>query len=39
MARIDIDCPFFSGTTDALCIDDPAHDLVLEILRGLNFPI
>ena len=26
MARINIDCPFFRGTTDALCIDDPAHD-------------
>ena len=23
VARINIDCPFFSGSTDALCIDDP----------------
>ena len=29
VARINIDCPFFRGTTDALCIDDPAHDLVI----------
>ena len=38
MARIDIDCPFFSGTTDALCIDDPAHDLVIGNIEGSKFP-
>ena len=26
VAHINIDCPFFRGSTDALCIDDPAHD-------------
>ena len=38
MARINIDCPFFRGTTDALCIDDPAHDLVIGNIEGSEFP-
>ena len=28
----------FSGTTDALCIDDPAHDLVIGNIEGSKFP-
>ena len=38
MARINIDCPFLRGTTDALCIDDPAHDLVIGNIEGSKFP-
>ena len=38
MASINIDCPFFRGTTDALCIDDPAHDLVIGNIEGSKFP-
>ena len=38
MARINIDCPFFRGTTDALCIDNPAHDLVIGNIEGSKFP-
>ena len=38
MARNYIDCPFFRGTTDALCIDDPAHDLVIGNIEGSKFP-
>ena len=38
MARINIDCPFFRGTMDALCIDDPAHDLVIGNIEGSKFP-
>ena len=38
MARIEIDCPFFRGTTDALCIDDPAHGLVIGNIEGSKFP-
>ena len=34
VARINIDCPFFRGTADALCIDDPAHDLVIGNIKG-----
>ena len=38
MARIKIDSPFFRGSTDALCIDDPAHDLVIGNIEGSKFP-
>ena len=38
MAHINIDCPFFRGSTDALCIDDPAHDLVIGNIEGSKFP-
>ena len=38
VARINIDCPFFRGTTDALCIDDPAHDLVIGNIERSKFP-
>ena len=38
VARINIDCPFFRGSTDALCIDDPAHDLVIGNIEGSKFP-
>ena len=37
VARINIDCPFFRGTTDALCIDDPVHDLVIGNIEGSKF--
>ena len=38
VARININCPFFRGTTDALCFDDPAHDLVIGNIEGSIFP-
>ena len=38
MACINIDSPFFRGSTDALCIDDPAHDLVIGNIEGSKFP-
>ena len=38
MARINIDSPYFRGSTDALCIDDPAHDLVIGNIEGSKFP-
>ena len=38
VARIIIDSPFFRGSTDALCIDDPAHDLVIGNIEGSKFP-
>ena len=37
VARINIDSPFFRGTTDALCVDDPAHDLVIGNIEGSKF--
>ena len=38
VALINIDCPYFRGSTDALCIDDPAHDLVIGNIEGSKFP-
>ena len=38
LARINIDCPFFRETTDALCIEDPAHDLVIGNIEVSKFP-
>ena len=38
VARININCPFFRGSTNALCIDDPAHDLVIGNIEGSKFP-
>ena len=38
VARINIDCPFFRGTTDALCIDGSAYDLVIGNIEGSKFP-
>ena len=38
VARINVDCPFFRGSTDALCIEDPAHDLVIGNIEGSKFP-
>ena len=38
VALIIVDCPYFRGTTDALCIDDPAHDLVIGNIEGSKFP-
>ena len=38
VARINIDSPFFRGTMDSLCIDDPAHDLVIGNIEGSKFP-
>ena len=29
---------FFRGSTDALCIEDPAHDLVMGNIEGSKFP-
>ena len=38
VARINIECPFFRGSTDALCIEDPLHDLVIGNIEGSKFP-
>ena len=38
VAHINIDCPFFRGSTDALCIDDPAHDMVIGNIEGSKLP-
>ena len=38
VARINIECPFFRGSTDALCIEDPLHDLVIGNIEWSKFP-
>ena len=38
VACFSIDFPLFGDTTDALCIDDPAHDLVNGNIEGSKFP-
>ena len=38
VARINIDCPIFRGSMDALCIDDPAQYLVIGNIEGSKFP-
>ena len=38
MACINIDCTIFRDTTDALCIDDPSHDLIIGNIEGSKLP-
>ena len=43
LALIDIDCPFFSGQTEALCMDNTLYDVVIGNIDGsklkVNFQI
>ena len=34
LALIDIDCPFFSGQTEALCMDNTLYDVVIGNIDG-----
>ena len=38
MAVIDIDCPFFTGKTEALCMEDTLYDLVIGNIDGSKLP-
>ena len=38
VAGFNIDCPLFRGTTDALCIEDPLHKLVIGNIERSKFP-
>ena len=38
LAVIDIDCPFFIGKTEALCMEDTLYELVIGNIDGANFP-
>ena len=38
LALIDIDCPFFSGQTEALCMDNTLYDVVIRIIDGSKLP-
>ena len=37
-AVIVIDCPFFTGKTEALCMEDTVYDLVIGNIDGSNLP-
>ena len=38
LAVIDVDCPFFTGKTEALCMDDTLYDLVIGNIDGSKLP-
>ena len=38
MAVIDVDCPFFTGKTEALCMEDTLYDLVIGNVDGSKLP-
>ena len=38
LAVIEIDCPFFTGKTEALCMEDTLYDLVIGIIDGSKLP-
>ncbi|MES9994361.1 MAG: RNase H-like domain-containing protein [Candidatus Thiodiazotropha sp.] len=38
LAMVDIDCPFFTGKTEALCMDDTLYDLVIGNIDGSKLP-
>ena len=38
VARISVECQFFSGTTEALCMEDTLYDLVIGNINGSKLP-
>ena len=38
LAVIDVDCPFFIGKTEALCMEDTLYDLVIGNINGSKLP-
>ena len=38
VARIGVECPFFNGTTEALCMEDTLYDLVIGNIDGSKLP-
>ena len=38
LAVIDVDCPFFTGKTEALCMEDTLYDLVVGNIDGSKLP-
>ena len=38
LAVIDVDCPFSTGKTEALCMEDTLYDLVIENIDGSKLP-
>ena len=38
LAMVEMDCPFFTGKTEALCMDDTLYDLVIGNIDGSKLP-
>ena len=38
VARISVECPFFNGITEALCMEDTLYDLVIGNIDGSKLP-
>ena len=38
LAVVDVDCPFFTGKTEALCMEDTLYDLVIGNIDGSKLP-
>ena len=38
VGRISVECPFFNGTTEALCMEDTLYDLVIGNIDGSKLP-
>ena len=38
VARISVECPFFNGNTEALCMEDTLYDLVMGNIDGSKLP-
>ena len=38
LAVTDVDCPFFTGKTEALCMEDTLYDLVIGNVDGSKLP-
>ena len=38
LAVINVDCPFFTGKTEALCMEDTLYDLVIGNIDGSKLP-
>ena len=38
LAITDVDCPFFTGKTEALCMEDTLYDLVIGNINGSKLP-
>ena len=38
MAKVEVDTPFYVGTAEALCLQDPLFDLIIGNVRGARRP-
>ncbi|XP_060594061.1 uncharacterized protein LOC132748456 [Ruditapes philippinarum] len=38
MALIDLDCPYYRGTVEALCVDNPTNDVIIGNIEGAVEP-